>query len=209
MGGGESELEDRLVPRKWTGKDILLLLLYAPVGDEARRGIVGRTRLQKLVFVFEKEYYDRFRFAQVVPEESLPQFEPWRFGPFSKQVMSDIQFFKTIGVVDAAESESGPDLADVEEYSWWLEAGPSDDEPTEYEGEVFSLSRRGEEYVEAKLWPSLNDAQREALSALKARFVAAPLYVILQYVYSKFPDYAKRSEIAERFGVRNETAGEA
>jgi hypothetical protein len=187
-----------LTQKRWTGKDVLLLLLYAPVDTDSARGIVGRTRLQKLVFVFEKECYKRFRFGIVIPQSSLPQFEPWRFGPFSKDVMSDIQFFQTIGFVESSTTETAPDVADVEEYARWIEAGPSDEEPSEYEGESFVLSSEGRAYVEARLWPVLNEAQRNALSDLKTRFLSAPLYVILQYVYSKYPDFAEQSEIANK-----------
>lgn len=186
------------MPRKWKSKDILLLLLYAPVGAASKRSITGRTRLQKLVFLFEKEFFARFKFGEVIPEELLPVFEPWRFGPFSKQVLSDIEFFKAIGFLTTEKSSTPPELEEVEEYAMWLEADPDDSGGTEYEGEEFTLSEAGEGYVAENLWPHLNQPQREALSALKQRFTEAPLYVILQYVYSKYPESTTRSEITSQ-----------
>lgn len=187
-------------PRKWHSKDLLLLLLYAPVNGKLGVGVSGRTRLQKLVFVFRKELYKDFRFSRVIPETALPKFEPWRFGPFSKQVYADIDFFRAIGFIDIAKAEEPPEAEEAEEYAYWQQEEPSDGgaAETEFEGEFLALNDKGAEFVSQKLWPLLDEAQKDALSSLKAKFNETPLYSILQYVYSNYPDSAENSEIADK-----------
>jgi uncharacterized protein len=187
-------------PRKWNSKDLLLLLLYAPVKGRTNTGVAGRTRLQKLVFVFRKELYNDFRFSRVIPESAMPPFEAWKFGPFSKQVYSDIDFFRAIGFMDVGDTGEPPGAEEAEEYAYWQQEEPSEERvsESEYRGEFLALTPKGEQFVRERLWDLLDESQRDALSALKSKFNEAPLYSILQYVYTKYPDSAENSEIADR-----------
>ncbi len=188
-----------MTQREWKSKDLLLLLLYAPVNGVVAAGVQGRTRLQKLVFVFRKEVYSEFRFSRIIPEDALPQFEPWHFGPFSKQVYTDIDFFRAIGFISAQPSEEPPGPEEAEEYAYWQQAEDvSDEEDVEYLGELLCLSQAGQDFVEARLWPELDDAQKDGLSKFKSKFAEAPLHSILQYVYSKYPEQTEKSTILDK-----------
>ncbi|MGB9847248.1 MAG: hypothetical protein ACPLRH_07065, partial [Desulfotomaculales bacterium] len=87
-----------------TGKDLILLLLYVPgkTGEYAER-IEGATRLQKMVYLYEKEVYPRVGWNRLA-EEDLPGFIPYDFGPFSREVFDDLEFLAGIGFVDVEPS---------------------------------------------------------------------------------------------------------
>ena len=78
--------------KEMNGKDLLLAFLYSPgVSPQNNEPIVGRTKLTKMMFLFEKQIYPRF-FEDTIQIE-LPVFEPYYFGPFSKQLFEDLSFF--------------------------------------------------------------------------------------------------------------------
>ncbi len=189
-----------------SGRDILLLFLYVPgVTGEENEPISGRTRLMKMMFIFEREVYKKFRFEKTIEEGDLPDFRPWRYGPFSKDVFDYVEFFKRIGFVEVAETP-GDEAAveDAEEYGQWVDEIALDEETdtadySDYTEESFRLTDRGAGYVkESGLFENLSENQRSALSEYKVRFNGASLYAILQYVYKKYPDMTAKSEITEQ-----------
>ena len=71
-----------------TGKELLLSFLYSPGNGEAvNEPILGRTKLVKMMFIFEKEISKDFFKEKDV---SLPEFIPYLYGPYSAQVMDDL-----------------------------------------------------------------------------------------------------------------------
>ncbi|MDE0473642.1 MAG: hypothetical protein OXI50_03715 [Gammaproteobacteria bacterium] len=191
-----------------TGKDLLLLLLYAPSDETAdvAAPIAGRTRLAKLMFLFKREVWQKAGFDSIVPREKLPRFFPWRFGPFSKDVFNDVDFFRTIGFLEATSAGSDANAtapAEAFERAYWADADPdsastSSSEPglDEYEEETFALTSEGIQYIEDKhLWATLSGNQQSALIQFKRRLANAPLYAILKYVYSAYPNTISKSEI--------------
>lgn len=194
---------------KLTGKDLLLLLLYAPVSyqDESNVPISGRTRLAKMVFIFKKEVLPLKDFEDLFEADELPEFFAWKFGPYSKEVFDDIDFFKSIAFIESSEGDEtteAPSPAEAFERSMWANGDAGETEPSEssldeYTEEKFELTDLGENYVKDKrLWKGLTGAQREALKELKKKFNRAPLYSILRYVYKNYPDMREKSEIADQ-----------
>ena len=186
-----------------SGRDILLLLLYVPgVSGQENEPIRGRTRLMKIMFIFEQELYKKFRFNQTIEESDLPHFTPWRYGPFARDVFDYVEFFSRIGFVEVTEAPADEAaVEDAEEYGQWVEEIALDEEtdPSDYTEESFRLTDRGVGFVkESGLFDDLSDNQRSALKEYKARFNRASLYAILQYVYTKYRDMTAGSEIKER-----------
>jgi len=189
-----------------SGRDVLLLFLYVPgVTDEENEPIRGRTRLMKMMFIFERELHKKFRFDQTIEESDLPEFSPWRYGPFSKDVFDYVEFFRRIGFVEVTDAcGDEPAVEDAEEYGQWVEeialneeTDPSD--YSDYTEESFRLTDRGMGFVkQSGLFDDLSDNQRSALREYKARFNRTSLYAILQYVYKEYPDMTPESEIKER-----------
>jgi len=194
-----------MATEKMTGRDILLALLYAPgVTGKANEPIRGRTRLMKLLFIFNQELYRKFKFDEHVSPDDLPQFGPWRYGPFSREVFDTMEFFTRIGFVELMDAgEEEPAAESAEEYGRWLDDTALDEEDqsqlTEFSEQTFRLSQKGVMFVETELWPALSTNQQSMLSEYKARFNSSPLYAILNYVYRKYPDMTARSEIRDRY----------
>jgi len=192
-----------------SSKELLLLLLYAPLSQDGstHTGIRGRTRFAKMVFLFRKEIWPKFRFDSVIPEDVLPDFIPWKFGPFSKDVFSDLDFLETVGLIEVGGRVEPSPPEEALELAHWsgeelLDSATSVDADEvgtqEFSEEIFRLSDDGVRYIEEKeLWAALSDRQKDALREFKTKLVHAPLYSILKYVYSRYPDMTKESIIEE------------
>lgn len=189
------------------GKDLLLCFLYSPgQTNDVNEPIVGRTKLTKMMYLFEKEIYPKFFNDTLVME--LPQFEPYYFGPFSKQLFEDLSFFKAIGLIEVSktniplspahkmESEKADDIEFDDE---WNEVSfDSEDDEEEFESKYY-LSVNGKKYVAEKVWDCFSSVQKEKLKQFKAQINRISLNSLLRYVYNKYPDDAVNSVIADKY----------
>ena len=188
---------------KLSSKNLLLILLYSPgVSEEPCEPVEGRTRLTKMVFLFEKEVLAAFRRDTQVDLQHL-EFEAWKYGPMSKQLFADIDFLKSIGFVAVSRgsdpSAIGEESDENSEYESEAEIAQSDLDIDQYTPECFRLSKRGRQFVEERSpYPKLSENQKKALREFKKRINSATLRSILRYVYAQYPDMAKRSEIKEK-----------
>lgn len=191
--------------KKIKAKDILLLLLYLPgKNPEINEPITGRTRITKMMFLFEKELLKDFN---NVSEESLPEFFAYNYGPFSKELLDDIRFFQAINfikedvITDGFSSE-----AEVDEYVYdiYEDLDFSQDigiEDVGYPGETrLYLSDKGIKYVEEKLIdPEIfSDTQINILKKFKCKINTLSLKQILTYVYKKYDEMTTKSIIRDQ-----------
>lgn len=189
--------------KEMNSKDLLLAFLYSPgVTPQNNEPIIGRTKLTKMMFLFEKQIYSRF-FEDSLQIE-LPTFEPYYFGPFSKQLFEDLSFFESIGMIEAKETNIPLSAADKIESSGvfdeddeWSEAS-FDDEDELFE-QAYYLSNSGLQYVAELVWPLFTAIQIEKLIAFKAQINKISLDSLLRYVYKQYPEEAKKSIIANRY----------
>ena len=189
--------------KEMNGKDLLLAFLYSPgVATATNEPIVGRTKLTKMMFLFEKQIYPRF-FEDTLQIE-LPVFEPYYFGPFSKQLFEDLSFFESIGMIKSEETTIPLSAADkiesdgvFDEEDEWAEAS-FDDMSGLYELS-YALTQSGIKYVADKVWLLFTDIQIEKLVAFKAQINRISLDSLLRYVYKQYPDEARKSIIASRY----------
>ncbi len=181
---------------KLNSKDILLLMLYSPgkTGKENEE-IRGRTRIVKMLFIFQKEYMKSFKADKI-------DFKPWNYGPWSEDIYTDIEFLKNLNFIEVGSSSSTD--ADVvaeeaEEFEKWEGALDMDASATEeYNQEVFALSDLGKGYVSERLYSDLSADQKKLLLKFKEKYNSLSLYAILQYVYKKYPDMTERSKILDK-----------
>jgi uncharacterized protein len=184
---------------KLTSGDLLLLLIYSKGTTEGvNEPIVGRTRLVKMVFLFEKEVYKDFcKDRCLIEEQDLPDFFAWHFGPMSKEVLQDLEFFIKIHFIEAKEEKNTFAFEEAEEFSSLTKDSSFDEDPEEvYIYQKYFLTDLGKKYVEENLLPVLSQNQKEMLSKLKLRLNTASLTKILKYVYTKYPLSALKSKIA-------------
>lgn len=184
-------------------KDLLLLLLYSPgSSNEPNEPITGRTRLLKLVFLFQKELLPRLRKDITIPEDSWYVFFPWNFGPFSAGVYDDLNFFQLRGFIQADSGQGEEDVAEEEVAEWekWAEANELEspgEETSGYLDQQFKLTDKGCEFAKL-LFANLSSNQAQLIKEFKRRLVKAPLRSILRYVYTNYPEQTSRSQIREK-----------
>jgi hypothetical protein len=189
--------------KKLKGKDILLMLLYLPgVTNKKNEPITGRTRITKMMFLFEKEIYKNF---DNISEKSLPEFFAYDYGPFSKDLLDDIRFFIMINFVSERSSNTEMSEAAIHEFVYDIEddIGYGDevdvlnlDIPAEFS---YSLTDKGKKYVEENLIDQFSDEQINLLTQFKRKINMLSLDAILDYVYNKYPEGAEKSKIRDRY----------
>ena len=190
--------------KQLNSKDLLLSFLYSPgISETLNEPITGRTKLTKMMYLFEKQIYPQFFEDRI--EIELPDFKPYYFGPFSKQLFDDLSFFESVGMIISKETDvplSAAERFEVErssedEYDMWSKAS-FDEESEEYES-AYLLSETGKKYVEEQVWLLFSNAQKKKLQEFKAQINRISLDALLRYVYNKYPEDAENSRIAEKY----------
>ena len=141
-----------------------LALMYAGEG----KPIEGRTRLQKLVFLMQKQLEE----ADEDPLESGDyEFVAYDYGPFSKELYDDLDESMERDMVDS-------------------ETEPVDEDKDKY---VYEIRDNGEQWVETQL--SKEEAQRilELAEDIKEEYGDIYLSELIDEVYSRYPEYAQNS----------------
>ena len=185
-------------------KDLLLSFLYSPgISSKPNEAIVGRTKLTKMMFLFEKEIY--IQFFKDSLQIKLPDFSPYYFGPFSKQLFEDLAFFESIGMIETQETNIPlSDVDKIENASVFdIESEESAGMSFEDEKEKFELQYRltecGETYIKNEVWDNYSKKQQEVLKMFKAQINRISLDSLLKYVYNKYPETTKNSIIINKY----------
>ncbi len=183
-------------------KDVLLLLLYSPGrSGQPNEPIIGRTRLVKMLFLFQKEAMPHFRRGTMIAEDCFYEFFPWDFGPFSREVYDDINFFTLRGFIAASDVQEETIPESAAEWEEWLSCSRADSSAEsisdEYKEVSFQLTEKGQRFA-ADLFASLSSAQKKLLHEFKKRTVAVPLKALLRYVYQTYEDMTSKSTIKEQ-----------
>jgi len=184
-----------------TGKKLLLILLYAPTEAEKRNiPVAGRTRLMKMIFLFEKEIWSEFKKDKSFEELDNFDFEAWHYGPFSKKILNDLEFLINQKYIEIATSKNVPIQAELAEYEYWVE-NLTEFQEREYDEEAFRLTKDKGIPMAEKIWNNLSKGQKKLLVEFKKVLNRAPLDRILEYVYKKYKKegYTDKSLIRERY----------
>lgn len=145
----------------------LIPLALASVGDE--EPIEGRTRLQKMVFVVQRELAKE----EDLREDQQYDFFPYDYGPFSKEL------------ADAIDE--------------MIEEGLLDEEPVEYDDEgnvkyLYEIKPDGRSVVNRELDRDRVENVIDTIRQIKSRYNdELSLPEVIDEVYSKYPEYAEDS----------------
>lgn len=167
--------------------DAIVLLLGSDPGGQERRGeIRGITRLEKLVFLMDKETSAVEYFTED------PEFEAYNFGPFSSKVYKAVDTLVEAGLVeDSAQlSRSDDDMWEAEKL-----IGGEDSSNT-FRTRNFRLTALGEEYFEA-LRQELPAKLIRQTEKLRRQFSGWQLRDLVRYVYKNYDDYTRNSLIRD------------
>lgn len=152
----------------------LAFLLFHLAGD-----VDGMTRLQKLLFLIEKES----EFNDIYKEISF-DFEPYKYGPFSEQVYDEVGFLLNLGALEAVEPDYEMENIDA-------------DEEDELRGKRFKLTEKGEKIC-AELGETLKDETERDMQEVVDEYSTMTNDELLEYVYKQYPDYTVESKIKEK-----------
>src|SRR5438128_2203754 len=123
-------------------RDVVLLLLGLGPRGPVTTGIGGITRLQKLLFLLERE-------EGLKPTGDGFDFEAYKAGPYSEKLYDDLEFLENLGLIqsevtaEATDAEAAEiDLLSFEEL---MGEGPDGTEagPDAYEERRYSLTETG------------------------------------------------------------------
>ncbi|MCW3047309.1 MAG: hypothetical protein JWO74_1593 [Solirubrobacterales bacterium] len=164
--------------------DLVVLLLGAPGPSGERGRIEGVTRLEKLVFLIEKE-----RRPPWLTEQA--DFISHNFGPFSAKIYTAVDTLAAAGLVQDSGS-----LAESTEDAWETEHVIGERPSDPYATRNFELTELGRRYYDA-LMQELPPTVSTELQEFKARFAGLPLRQLIRYVYERYPDFTDKSIIRD------------
>jgi hypothetical protein len=166
--------------------DAVVLVVGAPGGPFEPGYLEGITRLEKLVFLLERETPAGRWLTEA------PDFKSHKFGPFSKQIYQAADSLAAYGLLEdsARQSESTEDQWEAVNV-----VGMADVDP--YTTRTFKLTPRGRQYYDVLISELPPDAEG-VLQKFKDRFAGLPLRQLVRYVYERYPEFTDKSEIRDQ-----------
>lgn len=183
-----------------------LTLLLLGVGAEGgiSEGLGGITRLQKYLFLLEKE-------GGIIPKEGNFQFEAYKAGPYSSQLYDDLEFLENLGLIESEVTAQATveEATEIEELTFddLMGDGGEEVDGEQYDGfgasdaceeRRFILTGEGRRKVEDLLGNAQYQPVVNAVRKIKSRFSSHSLSDLLYYVYTKYPDMTTESEIKDK-----------
>jgi uncharacterized protein YwgA len=181
----------------------LLLLLVGGVGTKESAGLGGITRLQKLLFLLEKE-------EGLKPAGNGFRFEPYKAGPYSSKLYDDLEFLENLGLLESEVTAEAtePEAAEVEKEEFDIDrfdfnelvAGepPKRSDPDAYEERRFRLTAKGKQRLQNLLSNSEFKPVADSVRKIKSKYSSYSLNDLLYYVYTKYPEMTVESEIKDQ-----------
>lgn len=167
--------------------DAIVLLLGAPGADDRRGYLEGVTRLEKLIFLLERETPARDWLTEKA------DFRSYRFGPFSSKVYKAADTLAAANLVKDSASNAGS----LEDRWESVNALMDEQDVDPYTTRTFELTDRGEKYYGALLRELPPNAE-QTLGEFKRRFGQLPLRQLVRYVYERYPQFTDQSEIRDQ-----------
>jgi hypothetical protein len=177
---------------------VLLLLGVGPEGELAE-GIGGITRLQKFLYLLEKE-------AGLKPTGSGFEFVAYKAGPYSSRLYDDLEFLENLGLVESeVAAEATPaeaaevDLLNFEDLMGDSEGSAPDTLASDaYEERRFRISDEGAKRVEDLIESGAYQPEIDGIRKIKRKYGNYSLSDLLYYVYTKYPEMTTESEIKDK-----------
>jgi len=171
--------------------DAIVLLLGAEVPGAASGEIKGITRLEKLIFLLERETKSK---DEWLGEDA--KFEPYNFGPFSQRVYQAVDLLSSAGLLNDSDSPATDDIDTWElRDNIGLEEG-GDRRRDQYVTRDFKLTDLGWRYFRALEHELPSDSLAE-VAEFKRRFAFLPLRQLVRYVYLRYAEFTTKSIIRD------------
>lgn len=154
---------------KLLGSDYLLLLLYI----NNKEPIKGSVRLTKMMFLFNEQIAPALK-SKGLDSNKLPDFIPYNYGPFSKDLYEQVDFFTGIGfmqVRDLNETEEMSGVDNIVEKEFVDECYEDEDETkSENSYREYRITATGSGFVENELLEKVTSPQLELLQQYNVNF---------------------------------------
>jgi uncharacterized protein YwgA len=166
--------------------DAIVLLLGAPGGRDRPGYLEGVTRLEKLIFLLERETPAHEWMTEKV------DFRSYRFGPFSSKIYEAADTLAAAGMI----RDSAKKADDVEDRWEAVTALVDEQDVDPYTARTFELTDRGKKYYQV-LVDELPPSAEKVLTEFKSKFGNLPLRQLVRYVYERYPQFTDQSEIRD------------
>ncbi|GAB2732950.1 hypothetical protein ACX801_03050 [Arthrobacter bambusae] len=172
--------------------DAIVLLLGSPASGGIPAGeIKGITRLEKMIFLLERETSSHKWLEQEA------DFEAYNFGPFSQKIYQAVDTLAAAELIEDSSSLTS-DASDSWEQRELIGGNVGNGAGgNPYTTRDFHLTERGWRYFEALKQELAPDSLKE-LSEFKKRFAYLPLRQLIRYVYSRYEQYTTKSLIRDQ-----------
>jgi len=174
----------------------LILCMIGLSDNEIKGELGGITRLQKLLFLLEKE-------AGIKSSGDAFHFEAYKAGPYSPKLYDDLEFLENLGFLKSEEigESTTEEAAELDALNFDDLIGDSD-EPRgtadTYIERSFALTEQGRKKIEALLQNDTYKPFVEGIRKIKSKFGNYSLNDLLYYVYTKYPEMTTNSEIKDK-----------
>ena len=179
-------------------KTILLCMIGLRDGD-CDGGLGGITRLQKFVFLLDKE-------QNVRASGDGFAFEPYKAGPYSHKLYDDIEFLENLGYIESdvvgeaiqAEMVEIDALNFDELFDLDGRQGQAEGPPDSYGERRFRLTSKGRKKVKELLKDPKHKPNLDAIRKIKSTYGGHSLSDLLYHVYVNYPEMTTESEIKDK-----------
>lgn len=180
-------------------EDIVLLVLEANERLLKKPSLNGITRLEKLLFLLERE-------TEFEGIGSFFIFEPNNFGPFSKDVYGAIDFLDACELISTREKSYSSPYSSADEWKLLAEITESDDPetPERVKERQFLLTENGRK-VARIIRDAINrrkPSDIEDLDTVIRKYGTMPLNQLIRYVYRQYPGMTVKSIHPEAQRIR-------
>ena len=182
-------------------RDLLLLILGTPIpGTASPAGVGGITRLQKFLFLLERE-------EDLKPSGQGFEFTAYKAGPYSARLYDDLEFLENLGLISREITDSATEGEAAEtDLSFEDLIAPETEPPEEtvsptadvYEEHRFSLTSKGEDRLKSLLATGRYVPVQKRVENVKRKYGRYSLNDLLYYVYKHYPDMTTESEIKDK-----------
>jgi hypothetical protein len=193
-----------------TRRDLVLLLVGANPEGKAGDEVGGITRLQKLLYLLERE-------GHIVPTKDGFDFTPYKAGPYSAKLYDDLEFLENLGLIEsevvaeATEAEAAEveaEAAEVDLLNCDELLGNGIETSTSsfgglvaadaYEEHKYRLTGEGLKRMEELLSKGEYQPVVDGIRKIKSKYGHFSLSDLLHYVYTKYPEMTTESEIKDK-----------
>lgn len=181
-------------------RDLLLFLVGIGAEEGRSESLGGITRLQKLVFLLEKE-------ERIVPTGDGFEFVPYDAGPYSSRLYDDLQFLENLGflgseITSESTEEECPEIDALNDEIMLPDFGAlvGDDpkSPEMYEERRFYVTQKGRTRIDMLLATGEYHPFELAIQKVKGQYGKLSLTDLLYYVYTNYPEMTSESKIREK-----------